>query len=113
MVARHHVVHYWYAVLEDDSLRGMGSVIFDFYDLPHHFDSSFFFSFFFSAAVQLISLDLEQSVGSVWFVRVACFNAIDLQRTNHTLPTDCSKSSEINCTLKEQVAAGGAFLLAH
>ena len=48
--------------------------------------------------VQLISLDLEQSVRSVWFVRVACFNAIDLQRTNHTLPTDCSKSSEINCT---------------
>ena len=41
--------------------------------------------------VQLISLDLEQSVGSVWFVRVACFNAIDLQRTNHTLPMDCSK----------------------
>ena len=55
-------------------------------------------SFALTLILQLISLDLEQSVGSVWFVRVACFNAIDLQRRNHTFLTDCSKSSEINCT---------------
>ena len=48
--------------------------------------------------VQLISLDLESSVESVWFVCVARCNAINLQCTNHTLLTACSKSSEINCT---------------
>ena len=48
--------------------------------------------------LQLISLDLEQSVGSIWFVRCRSIALDHATRTNHTLPTDCSKSSEINCT---------------
>ena len=50
--------------------------------------------------VQLISLDFEQSVESVWFVRCRSIALKQATRTNHMLPTDCSKSSEINCTME-------------
>lgn len=51
--------------------------------------------------IQLISLHLGHTIGSVWLNFVQN-NHLQLQYikacTNHTLPSVCSKSSEINCT---------------